>query len=92
MTALIFVQMKQTASALTHILTCVAENNTALSFLRTDFAVGSQGGDSIIRSPRSPPQCHLTTRWRGEILKLITENERIGYSIAASLYNFTIVR
>ena len=43
MTALVFVQTKQTASALTHILTRVAELNPNLSFLRADFVVGGQG-------------------------------------------------
>ena len=47
-TALIFVQMKQTATVLTHILTRVAENNPDLSFLRVDFAVGGQGGYSVM--------------------------------------------
>ena len=47
-TALIFVQMKQTATVLTHILHRVAENNPDLSFLRVDFAVGGQGGYSVM--------------------------------------------
>lgn len=41
--------MKQTATVLTHILTRVAENNPALSFLRTDFAVGGNKGGRYIK-------------------------------------------
>ena len=43
MTALVFVQTKQTASALTHVLTRLAVLNPNLPFLRADFVVGGQG-------------------------------------------------